>query len=317
MEKLDIDAVRRSMHRLDLAVYSPLHGAAADYAHFYGIDMENTLAGVRHHFGYVDAHGYRLAAHVFVPAGPRGTVFILHGYLDHSGLYRHLIRDCLERQFAVFIFDLPGHGLSTGARADIPDFSHYQHVLDDMLEKFSPELPQPFLAIGQSTGGAILMDHVLTAVAQGTRPAFSRILLLAPLLRPAQWLQIRFGLWLIRRFRSSVPRVFRRNSGDEDFLRFLSEADPLQDRQVPMGWIVALKRWVEYMQQMPASDFPALLVQGERDETVDWRYNTRFVRRHFRVVQDVSLPAASHQLANERDDLRVPVHEAVARLLAD
>jgi lysophospholipase len=316
MEKLDIDAVRRSMHRLDLGVYSPLRGAAADYAHFYGIDMENLLPAVRHHFGYVDAHGYRLAAHVFMPATAHGAVFILHGYLDHSGLYRHLIRDCLERQRAVFIFDLPGHGLSTGARADIPDFSHYQHVLDDMLEKFAAELPRPFCAIGQSTGGAILMDHVLTAVAQGTGPAFERVLLLAPLLRPAQWLQIRFGLWLIRRFRSSVPRVFRRNSADEDFLHFLSEDDPLQDRVVPMGWISALKRWVEYMQQMPASDFPVFLVQGERDETVDWRYNTGFVRRHFRVMHEVLLPAASHQLANERDDLRAPVHEALARMLA-
>lgn len=316
MGALDIDAVRKSLRRLDLSVYAPLRGAAAEYARFYGIDLENSVAGVRHHLGWIEAHGYQIAANVFVPDDARGTVFILHGYLDHAGLYRHLIRDCLERHRAVFIFDLPGHGLSSGARADIPDFSHYQHVLDDILEEFSAELPQPFHAIGQSTGGAILMDHVLTATAQGTQPAFGRLLLLAPLLRPAQWLQIRFGYWLMRHFRGSVPRVFRRNSSDADFLHFLSEADPLQDRTVPMGWIGALKRWVEYMMQMPSSDFPVLLVQGKRDETVDWRYNNRFVRQHFRVMHEAVLPEASHQLANERDDLRAPVHDSLERMLS-
>ena len=316
MGALDIEAVRKSLPRLDLSVYAPLRGPAAAYASFYGIDMEASLPGVRHHLGWVEAHGYRIVVNVFLPADPRGTVFILHGYLDHAGLYRHLIRDCLERHHAVFIFDLPGHGLSGGARADIPDFSHYQHVLEDILEKFGPDLPRPFHAVGQSTGGAILMDHILTATAQGTEPAFSRVLLLAPLLRPAQWLQIRFGYWLMRHVRQSVPRVFRRNSSDMDFLHFLIVDDPLQDRVVPMGWIGALKRWVEYMMQMPKSDFPVLLVQGRRDETVDWRFNNHYVRQHFRVMHEALLAEASHQLANEREDLRAPVHDALRRMLS-
>lgn len=315
--ELDIKAVQQAMRKLDLAVYAPLHGAIADYVRFYGIDLEHALPGVSHYQGWYEACGYRIAAHVFLPANARGTVFFLHGYLDHSGLYRHLMRDCLERGHAVFIYDQPGHGFSSGARADIPDFADYQQVLDEALALYGGELPQPFHVVGLSMGGAIAMDHGLSACAGGRAPAFRKALLLAPLLRPAQWWQIRFGYGLIHRFRPAVPRVFRRNSSDLDYLSFVSEKDPLQARWVPMGWIGALRRWVTRMARLPACDWPVLLVQGGRDETVEWAYNNRFVRSHFRVEHDVLLPEASHQLANERADLRQAVHEALSKMLAD
>jgi alpha-beta hydrolase superfamily lysophospholipase len=312
----DVAVLQRELLRLDLNVHAPLRGALAQYSAYYGLDLEHALPGVRHYLGWFEAFGYRLLAHAYLPAEARGTVFILHGYLDHSGLYRHLIRDCLERRHAVFIFDLPGHGLSSGARIDIPDFAHYQEVLGEALAAYGALLPKPFYGLGQSTGAAILMDHVLSAGAAKKKPAFRKMLLLAPLVRPVQWAKIRFGWWLIHHYKKTVPRIYRNNSSDEDFLRFVKEADPLQDNDVPMGWVGALKRWVTHMHALPATDFPVLLVQGERDETVEWRYNIGFVRRHFRVEQERLLPQASHHLANEREDLRAPVHEALAQLLS-
>ena len=189
-------------------------------------------------------------------------------------------------------------------------------MLAEALGAYGAQLPKPFYGVGQSTGAAILMDHVLTAFADKKKPAFRKLLLLAPLVRPVQWAQIRFGWWLIHHFKKTVPRVYRTNSSDESFLRFVKLDDPLQDDDVPMGWVGALRRWVARMHRLPPADFPVLLVQGERDETVEWRYNLGFVRRHFRVEKEQLLPEASHQLANERADLRVPVHEALAALLA-
>lgn len=313
---LDVEALQRSLLRLDLSVFAPLQGAVADYTRFYGIDLENVVPGVRHFAGWFEAYGYRIVAHVFQPQEAQGTVFFLHGYLDHSGLYRHLMRDCLERGHAVFILDLPGHGLSSGARVDIPDFSHYQYVLSEALGRYGHDLPAPFYAVGLSMGGAIVMDHVLTEAAQGRLPAFRKVLLLAPLVRPVQWAQIRFGWWLVRHFRPAVPRVFRNNSSDEDYLRFVRDDDPLQAHLVPMGWIGALRRWVLYIERLPACSTPALLVQGDRDETVEWAYNNAYVRRHFPVESETLIAGASHQLPNESDALRAPVHAALARMLA-
>lgn len=312
---LDIEAVQRALKRLDLDVYAPLTGVLADYVRFYQLDLEAGLPGLRHYLGWVEAYGYRVVAHVFLPTAPRGTVFVMHGYLDHSGLYRHVIQDCLARGYAVFIFDLPGHGLSSGDRINIADFTHYQEVLTEVLAAYGSSLPGPFFGVGQSTGAAILMDHVLTSCAGKRTPAFAKVLLLAPLVRPAQWARIRFGWWLIHHFQKGVPRVFRRNTSDAAFLRFVAEIDPLQEVLVPMGWVGALRQWVARMHALPACDYPVLLVQGGRDETVEWRYNNEFVRSHFRVEHEHLEPEASHHLVNERDDLRAPVHAALARML--
>src|SRR6218665_4197450 len=83
---LDVEAVQRALLRLDLAVFSPLQGAVADYVRYYGIDLENVVPGVRHYCGWFEAYGYRIVAHAYMPEKPQGSVFFLHGYLDHSGL---------------------------------------------------------------------------------------------------------------------------------------------------------------------------------------------------------------------------------------
>lgn len=316
MSKPDPEKLRSALLRLDLSVYAPLRSPISDYCRYYGIALEHEFASVRHFCGYFDAADYRIAAHVFLPSGARGTVFVMHGYLDHAGLYRHIIRRCLRRGYAVFVYDLPGHGLSTGDRVNIRNFQDYQAVLNEALAIYRQQLPKPFYAVGQSTGGAILMDHVLSAKAAGRQPAFEAATLLAPLVRPAQWGQIRFGYWLMRHVRPSVPRVFRTNTSDEDFLEFVRDKDPLQDRIVPMGWIGALKGWVRHMQSLPPSDFPVYLVQGHKDETVDWHYNIGFVQSHFKVRKFIDLPEASHQLVNERDDIRKLVYESVDLMLA-
>lgn len=67
--------------------------------------------------GYVDARGFRLWTQIWSPPEPVGTAFVVHGYFDHLGLYRHLLERLLERHWRVVLWDLPGHGLSSGARA--------------------------------------------------------------------------------------------------------------------------------------------------------------------------------------------------------
>jgi hypothetical protein len=87
---------------------------------------------------------------------PKATVIIVHGYLDHSGLYGRLIRWSLEQNYNVICFDLPGHGLSSGEPANIDSFATYTHIFRQVirngiglknliLENIS--LPNLFLAI--------------------------------------------------------------------------------------------------------------------------------------------------------------------------
>lgn len=310
------EKARAALARFDLNVRAPLRGVLQDYAAHYGLDRIVQVTGATHFVGKLEAYGYDIATHVFLPQGKaKGTLLVLHGYFDHVGLFTHLIQRGLERGYAVVAYDLPGHGLSTGAPCDIEDFAHYQEVLRDVLAHLQPELPAPWVAVGQSTGGAIVLDHVLSTLNQGEEPAFERVQLWAPLVRPAQWRKINFGYRLLHHFRRQIPRHYRRSSSDAEFLDFLWNHDPLQHRFIPLRWLGSMIRWEARMQTMPSALFTLSVVQGDQDETVDWRFNVNYVGERTLVEAYIEVPNASHHLANERNDLREQCLRALDRYL--
>ena len=315
MSAFDAAAARRAWPAFDLGVQAPLRGVLADYARLFGIDVLVSRPGLRHHCGHLEAWGYDIALQVFIPPQPRGTLLVCHGYFDHVGLFTHPIRHALDRGYAVVAYDLPGHGLSSGNPCDIEDFAHYQEVLKDVHAFLKQDLPGPWLAVGQSTGGGILLDHVMSSLAAGQRPLFREVQLWAPLVRVAQWHKIRLAVSLLSPFVNEVPRHFRRSSSDEGFIDMLWHQDPFQHRHIPVRWLKSMIRWEQHLEALPGCRFPLTVVQGERDETVDWRFNVEFIRRKAYVEKLVLLPEASHHLANERPDWREQVMTAMDRLL--
>lgn len=316
MATYDVDRARQGLMRLDLAVHGPIRPPLAAYCAFYGLDLEREQPDLRHYLGSFQAAGYDLACHVFLPAAAKGTLFVFHGYFDHAGLYAHLIRQAVGAGFAVLVYDLPGHGLSSGERAAIYDFEAYQDVLSECLSLYGGQLPKPFLALGQSTGAGVLMDYFLGAAKRHQSPVFKELVLLAPLVRPAHYFKVCLSHSLMRLLLPSVPRTFRVNSSDPAFIQFVHYDDPLQPRRLPAVWVTALREWVRRMNRYGEHPVPGVVLQGHRDETVDWRYNLNWVRRHFPNMVVEQVPPASHHLANERADIRAPVHEALGAMLA-
>lgn len=300
----------RELSHLSLAPFSDPSESLKGYCAFYALDQ----LVARHSQGYLRAGDHRIHVQIFQPpTQAEGTVWLLHGYLEHSGLYQPMIGELLAQNFAVITFDLPGHGLSSGEETGITDFSVYQAMLKDIhdwvIQQQLDILPRPWLGIGQSTGCAIWMDHVLTTCTRKHTPMVERLFLISPLVRPAKssWWQNPIGLSLIRQVKHNIPRKFRRNNSNPEFLRFVRLEDPLQSRTMAMSWILALSRWMPYMEGLPASRFPVWLVQGARDQTVDWRYNLDYVQRKFRVKVTLQLEDASHQLINECKEIRAPM----------
>ena len=269
------------------------------YRQYYGFASQDT---VQSRLGWFEAGGYRIAAQVWLPANARATLLLLHGYHDHTALYRHVIQWALEMDFAVLAVDLPGHGLSSGLRSSIQDFAEYQVVLQATLQQAGDlALPQPWHLCGQSTGGAILVDYLLNG-----RPhdAVGETILLAPLVRPRSWYRARFSYQLLRHFMREVPRNFSENSHDGEFLEFLRNRDPLQSRTVAAAWVGALNQWVPRIERAPNSTRSPLIVQGEADMTVDWQHNLAVLQNKFRAPRILRLPEARHHLANEVAPLR-------------
>lgn len=303
--------LKRSLPPLFPEEDAPSLAAVSQYLAHYGIDFPALQS--RHAFGTVAAAGWQLATHVYRPAGPpRGTFIILHGLFDHAGLYGHVVRFCLEQQFAVCMLDLPGHGLSSGRSVAINDFAGYREAVREWLSCLVPhELPAPFLMLGQSMGGAIAMDCVLHWCAESPEPPLQqgpvkvdRLFLLAPLVRPTEWRRVWLYDWIGHRFRDGVEREFSDNSHDGEFLRFLREKDPLQPRRISGRWLRALVRWQGEFRRLPPCSLPVRMFQGDEDGTVDWRWNLTRIQRRFPHLSLTMLPGGRHHLVNESEDYR-------------
>ncbi|QEA38475.1 alpha/beta hydrolase [Pistricoccus aurantiacus] len=266
--------------------------------------------------GFVDTPRYRLWCQVWGPPTPQGTVFVVHGYFDHLGLYGHLLELLLRRGWQVVLWDLPGHGLSSGAQATIDDFDDYGHCLHALKQRtIAMNLaPRPWLGIGQSTGAAILATDALTSL----EPCpWAGLALLAPLVRPWGWNQARWLHLLAEPFINSLSRRYQANSTDQDFTNFLQNLDPLQADHLPVSWISAMRRWIPRLLALPPSQLPVLILQGEQDQTVDWSWNLEVLQHKFPQATLYQHPQARHHLVNEAEPIRQALFERLEAFLAD
>lgn len=253
--------------------------------------------------GNIEAMPYRLWTQVWTPPQPRGTAIIVHGYFDHLGLYQHLLALLLEEHLQVVMWDLPGHGLSSGERADIEDFAEYGQCLRRLQQRLTDQglACGPWLGLGQSTGAAILATDALSHDDDGH---WLGLVLLAPLVRPWNWTRSAWMHSLVSPFVSSVPRRFRPNSNDTEFTTFLREHDPLQSLRLPTGWITAMRRWMPQLMGLPSSRLPTLIVQGDHDLTVDGPWNLAVLQDKFPDAIIHHHPEARHHLVNETEPIR-------------
>lgn len=244
------------------------------------------------------------------PRVSRGTAIVVHGYMDHIGLYNHLVEHLLQQQLTVVCFDLIGHGLSSGDPGSINNFGQYVAQLEQVISLAKKHFPGPIHGIGQSMGGAILLKHLINQTDNQQYP-FSSLNLLAPLLRPWAWKQSRRAYFLSRLFVKSIKRVFRPSSHDRAFLTFLRSRDPLQPRSVPLKWVGAMNNWVSEFERAPANNFAINLIQGDDDKTLDWVHNLKAFKQKFSALSVTMIATGNHHLVNEKEDLRAQIFAAL------
>ena len=275
----------------------------------YGVDFLAQYPGLQHVAGTVPSGAHALAVHLWRRPGATHTLLLLHGYFDHTGLFGKLIEFGLSRNCNVLMFDLPGHGLSSGDAAVIDEFSDYSQAIADVLAAVPlPDLPLWVMA--QSTGSAALVEY-----ARKHPWPFAAAVLLAPLVRPVSWVRVRLAHMVLQHFVDSVPREFVENSSDREFLAFV-QRDPLQSKRVSVRWVGALRRWLKGLPETDLGVGPALVIQGDEDNTVAWRYNLKVISKLFPGSEVAYLPGGGHQLANESAAIRERYLQRVETYLA-
>ena len=304
-DTLDVALLKQSLAALSFS-QKQYPQPVMDYFRFYGLDH----SPVPHWFGTFRSGPYTLAGHVYKPDSSRGTVFLVHGFYDHTGILKNLITICIREKYCVAAFDLPGHGLSSGEPAAIDSFGEYRAALEDFLSLCAPHVPHPYAAIGHSTGCAVIITHLFYS----TGSPFSRVVLLAPLVHSEYWALSKTGHALFP-FVSTTPRWMRNASHDGAFLQWFSR-DPLQVKNFRVKWSTALYRWEAAIDSVAPQRFPVSIIQGTDDDVVDWRYNIPFLRKKIPGCDVRMIKDARHQLFNETDPWKTECLDIIRDILS-
>ncbi len=107
--------------------------------------------------------GIKLYYQYWKPEGEqRATIAIVHGFGEHSGRYMNVVDWLVPAGYAVYAFDLRGHGRSPGQRAYINSWSEYRGDVRAFLDMVASQEPhQPLFLYGHSLGGLIVLEYTL------------------------------------------------------------------------------------------------------------------------------------------------------------
>jgi alpha-beta hydrolase superfamily lysophospholipase len=95
----------------------------------------------------------------------RGILALVHGLGGHSGLYKTIVKHLLSKGYAIYGFDLRGHGRSAGQRGYINTWAEFRDDLQAFLKFIQQQQPGiPTFLLGHSMGGVITLDYTLRYV---------------------------------------------------------------------------------------------------------------------------------------------------------
>jgi acylglycerol lipase len=110
--------------------------------------------------GVRDAKTYYQA---WLPAGDTSAVLVIaHGLGEHSGRYMNVVNHFVPLGYAVYGFDLYGHGKSEGVRVYVESFEDYTETLKLFIDQVADwQSDKSLFLVGHSMGGLIGTIYML------------------------------------------------------------------------------------------------------------------------------------------------------------
>lgn len=254
---------------------------------------------------------------------PRGTIILSPGRTEFIEKYYETLGDLTARGFTVLVVEPRGQGLSQRLLED-PLICHtdkFQDFADDFSYAFSqlqPLLPKPYIAMGHSMGGTIVLQSVLSGQLNP-----SAIICAAPMLGLFD-LETPIIAWVIRGLavmglrtkplpfrpqKDGMPLSFNINKLTSDKTRYERWADFfMRDPRLclgppSLGWISQSMQVMASLHRNAANlKIPTLIVAAGGDPIVDPASNREFAEKsgaRFHIV-----PGSLHELMMERDEYR-------------
>mgnify|MGYP003421328106 FL=1 len=160
--------------------------------------------------------------------------------------------------------------------------------------------------LGHSAGCA----QILSLIRDRKIAQNDKIVFIAPLIHCAQWKLALTGLFLFGSILKRIPRKLKNVSSDKEFLSKI-RSDHLEEKWIDISWPKAMVKWEKTMIDLKTPIFHTLVLQGDLDDTVDWRYNLKWLENKFSNLEKLFLKGGHHHLHNESPDLLRPCLKAI------
>lgn len=271
----------------------------------------------------------------------RGTAIILNGRTEYIEKYFEVAGELIARGFAVATLDWRGQGLSHRDHKDpccghIEDFVVYDRDLGHFLEQVvKPSLPAPFVGLGHSMGGNLMIRAL-----DQHRGLFKAAALSAPMFgirfpnALAGWAALMAARIAVATGRGGAyvpgggPEIFegmtfdanRVTHDEERFQRSvrLREAEPGLKLGAPsLHWIqAALASCREVMKPacLSSIDVPVLIAAAEEDSLVD-NDALEEAAQLLPKGRHLLIKGARHEILMERDEMRAEFWQAFDALM--
>jgi alpha-beta hydrolase superfamily lysophospholipase len=238
----------------------------------------------------------RLGINVFFPLGPsKGTLLFVHGYLSHAVNFSYTFAYFTAKGYTVATLDLPGHGMSTGARGDIASFAEYGDAVALWMDwVWKQDWPGEKILMAHSLGTAACFE----ALERPGTPQPDQVVFCAPLLRTTWYPALTLGDFLFGWALKDLPSRF----GWDGFL---------DGYQMPVHWFETLERWVDGLDRRQPRDLPLTIYAAGADTVVDTWWNSSEYQRLVPNVRIVDLPREGHLFLSNKGS-REAFHERLA-----
>jgi alpha-beta hydrolase superfamily lysophospholipase len=212
--------------------------------------------------------GLTMFAQGWLPEGPpRALVALVHGLGEHSGRYTHVGTALARSGFALFGFDLRGHGQSAGPRGHTPSYEALLGDIDAFLTEVAKRFhTRPHFLYGHSLGGNLVLNYALRR-----RPTLAGVVATGPALRlsfeppPAKVALARLMNRLFPAFTQASGLEVDALSHDPEVVRAY-RADPLVHDRISarlfLGFFEAGRWALAHANEFPV---PLLLMHGGAD----------------------------------------------------
>lgn len=244
---------------------------------------------------------------------PRAVVCLVHGIGEHSGRYVHVADRLTKAGYAMFTFDLRGHGKSEGLRGHIPSYEAIMQDISFLLEIANKKFPQlPAFLCGHSLGGNLVLNYVLRR-----QPYLKGVIATAPWLRLA-FEPPAFKIALGKITNRIWPSFSQKSGLDTNALSHDLEAvhtyknDPMVHDRISARMFISTYQAGQWALEH-ASEFslPLLLMQGGADKIISIEASKEFANKISEKCTFKIWDNLYHEIHNE------PEKEEVFKFLID